>query len=161
MTSSNYNQIVDLYADRLFRFVVKNLPNREEARDIVQEAFERLWVKRNQVEEGKEKTYLFTTAYHLVMDFYRKSGRMVYEQKPATDSPASSSEYTGIREVLEEALSRLPEIQRVVITLRDLEGYSYEEIAEIANLNPAQVKVYIYRARLALKNYVGRLENVI
>jgi RNA polymerase sigma-70 factor (ECF subfamily) len=45
--------------------------------------------------------------------------------------------------------------------LRDYEGYSYEEIGEITALNPSQVKVYIYRARLALKEYIGKPENVI
>jgi RNA polymerase sigma-70 factor (ECF subfamily) len=45
--------------------------------------------------------------------------------------------------------------------LRDYEGYSYEEIGEITGLNESQVKVYIYRARLALKQYIGSLENVL
>jgi RNA polymerase sigma-70 factor (ECF subfamily) len=58
-------------------------------------------------------------------------------------------------------LTRLPEIQKTVITLRDYEGYSYEEIGEITGLNPSQVKVYIYRARVTLKNYIGRLDRVI
>jgi DNA-directed RNA polymerase specialized sigma24 family protein len=45
--------------------------------------------------------------------------------------------------------------------LRDFEGYTYEEIGEITGLNESQVKVYIYRARLALKEYIGSIENVI
>jgi RNA polymerase sigma-70 factor (ECF subfamily) len=55
----------------------------------------------------------------------------------------------------------LPEIQKSVILLRDYEGYSYEEIGNIAGLNESQVKVYIYRARLFLKEYIGTMERVI
>jgi RNA polymerase sigma-70 factor (ECF subfamily) len=62
---------------------------------------------------------------------------------------------------LDKALNTLNEIQRSVILLRDYEGYSYEEIGEITGLNESQVKVYIYRARLALKQYIGSLENVL
>jgi len=67
----------------------------------------------------------------------------------------------GLKELLKEAVNRLPEIQKSVILLRDYEGYSYEEIGEITGLNESQVKVYIYRARLFLKEYIGSLENVI
>jgi RNA polymerase sigma-70 factor (ECF subfamily) len=62
---------------------------------------------------------------------------------------------------LDKALNTLNEIQRSVILLRDYEGYSYEEIGEITGSNESQVKVYIYRARLALKQYIGSLENVL
>jgi len=66
-----------------------------------------------------------------------------------------------VKQVLDQALRLLPEIQRSVILLRDYEGYSYQEIGEITRLNESQVKVYIYRARVFLKNYIGKLENVI
>jgi RNA polymerase sigma-70 factor (ECF subfamily) len=80
----------------------------------------------------------------------------VQEQKLST-----SNAYSGLKEILRDALSRLPEIQRSVVLLRDYEGYSYEEIGEVTGLNESQVKVYIYRARLALKEFIGKIENVI
>ena len=55
----------------------------------------------------------------------------------------------------------LPEIQRSLILLRDYEGYSYEEIGNITGLNESQVKVYIFRGRLALKNYLVSIENLV
>ena len=64
-------------------------------------------------------------------------------------------------EVLNEAIKQLPEIQRSVILLRDYEGYSYKEIGEIVELNESQVKVYIYRARVFLKNYIGSMDMVV
>ncbi|MFZ1617190.1 MAG: RNA polymerase sigma factor, partial [Flavobacteriales bacterium] len=66
-----------------------------------------------------------------------------------------------LKEVLDAALATLPEMQRSVVLLRDLEGYSYEEIADLTQLNITQVKVYIYRGRTALKDYIGSLENVL
>jgi RNA polymerase sigma-70 factor (ECF subfamily) len=62
---------------------------------------------------------------------------------------------------LEEALGRLGETQRSLVMLKDYEGYSYEEIGEITGLNSSQVKVYLHRARLQLKEYIVRIENVI
>jgi len=66
-----------------------------------------------------------------------------------------------VTERVNEAVGKLPEIQRIVITLRDYEGYSYQEIGEITGLGESQVKVYIYRARLFLKNYIGKIDVLI
>jgi RNA polymerase sigma-70 factor (ECF subfamily) len=62
---------------------------------------------------------------------------------------------------LHEALDRLPPVQKSVIMLRDYEGYSYEEIEKITGLNESQVKVYIYRGRVALKEYLVKMEYVV
>ena len=69
--------------------------------------------------------------------------------------------YSDLNEILNNAVEKLPKIQKSVILLRDYEGYSYSEIGDITNLNESQVKVYIYRARLFLKNYIGSLDTVI
>ena len=68
--------------------------------------------------------------------------------------------YTDLNEILHEALERLPEQQKTAVMLRDYEGYSYKEIGEITGLSEAQVKINIYRGRLALKNYIGKIETV-
>ena len=60
-----------------------------------------------------------------------------------------------------EALNTLPEIQRSVILLRDYEGYNYDEIADITGLTLSQVKVYIFRGRQKLKQYIGSIEAVL
>jgi RNA polymerase sigma-70 factor (ECF subfamily) len=76
----------------------------------------------------------------------------------------ASSEFSiafDLKAVLNEALDRLPEIQKTVVLLRDYEGYNYAEIAEITTLSESQVKVYIFRARQTLKEYIKRLELVV
>lgn len=162
MNTEQFNQCVDMHSDALFRFALKNLKDHDEAREIVQISFERLWVRRNEVDIEKVKSYLFTTAYHAMVDYWRKAKRMSeltpeIENRPATAAP----EYKGLKAVLEKALSQLNEVQRTVVLLRDYEGYSYEEIGEITGLNESQVKVYIFRARQTLKQIIGSLEAVV
>jgi RNA polymerase sigma-70 factor (ECF subfamily) len=142
--------------------VLKNIGDRERAQDIVQEAFSRMWEKAGDISSAKARSYLFTTAYHTMIDDIRRVKRLSrMDETQQFEVPHASHGYSDLKEVLEEALTRLPEIQKTVITLRDYEGYSYEEIGEITGLNPSQVKVYIYRARVTLKNYIGRLDRVI
>lgn len=69
--------------------------------------------------------------------------------------------YSDLSEVLQEALAQLPLIQRSVIMLRDYEGYEYNEISDITQLSLSQVKVYIFRARKSLKDYLVSVETVL
>ena len=72
-----------------------------------------------------------------------------------------TEQYSDLKQILNTAINLLPDSQKAVITLRDFEGYNYDEIAEITGLSPSQVKVYIYRARVFLKQYIGDLERVL
>lgn len=164
MTVSEYNRCVEEYADRLYRFALKTLNDNYVANDVVQDSFERLWVKREFVNYEKVKSYLFTTAYHACIDFIRKNKRETRIDQiniNATSFGTNRESYSDLQEILHEALKRLPDVQRSVILLRDYEGYSYEEIGEITGLNESQVKVYIYRGRLALKEYIKTPEIVL
>ncbi|HAH57694.1 MAG: RNA polymerase sigma factor [Lentimicrobium sp.] len=162
MTTAEYNTCVDNHADGVYRFVLKNLGDRERAQDIVQEAFSRMWEKAADISSAKAKSYLFTTAYHTMIDDIRREKKLSrMDETHAFEVPVTSHGYSDLKEVLEEALSRLPDIQKTVVMLRDYEGYSYEEIGEITGLNASQVKVYIYRARVTLKNYIGQPDRVI
>lgn len=73
----------------------------------------------------------------------------------------SETQYSDLNEILHLALERLPENQKSLVLLRDYEGYSYREIGEITGMTEAQVKINIYRGRVALKNYIGKIETVI
>ena len=161
MNVKEYNQSVDLYSDYVFRFILKNIKDEERARDIVQDSYEKLWRNSGNVNFDKVKSYLFTTAYHTMIDVLRKDKRQTYMADHQIPEDVHDKQYSDLAEILNIAVGRLPEIQRTVVLLRDYEGYSYQEIGDITTLSEAQVKVYIYRARVFLKNYIGKMEVVI
>ena len=162
MTTAEYNSCADLYSDGVYRFILKNIKDKDTAQDIVQESYVRMWEKVKEVSYEKARAYLFTTAYHTMIDHIRKNQRISSLDEDYTlthdESPGT---YNDLKEVINEAVAKLPEIQRSAIILRDYEGYSYEEIGEILQLNESQVKVYIFRARTILKQYIGSLDLVI
>ena len=161
MSIEEYNQCAELYSDSIYRFILKNLKDMEKARDVVQDSYEKLWMKVENVNFEKAKAYLFTTAYHTMIDLIRKENKQSIMEEHHVMNYSHSSQYSDLNEVLHEAVNRLPESQKSVIMLRDYEGYSYEEISEITGMSESQVKVYIYRGRMFLKNYIGKLETVI
>lgn len=161
MTSKEYNLAVDLYSDNVYRFILKNIRDEERARDIVQDSYEKLWRNADNVNYEKVKSYLFTTAYHTMIDVIRKDKRQTYMEDYQIPEDVHDEQYTDLKEILNEAVKRLPDIQRTVILLRDYEGYSYKEIGDVTSLSEAQVKVYIFRARVFLKNYIGKMEMVV
>jgi len=161
MTVKEYNRSVEEYADSVFRFILSDIRDEEKANDIVQDTFEKLW--RNVSEIGYEvvKSWLFSTAYHGMIDMIRKEKRMTLIEESHTRDLVYESQYSDLNEILHIALKRLPENQRSVILLRDYEGYSYQEIGDITGMSEAQVKINIYRGRIALKNYIGKIETVL
>jgi len=161
MTIKDYNRAVDAWADGLYRFVLKNLSDSEKSRDIIQDCFEKMWVHRENIDAEKVKAYLFTTAHHTMIDYIRKAKRETSLDWKKVAEPVSHHGYTDLQEVLHAAVQRLPEIQRSVVMLRDYEGYSYREISEITGITEVQVKVYIYRARIFLKSYIGQIQSVV
>jgi RNA polymerase sigma-70 factor (ECF subfamily) len=161
MTEKEYNDCVNLYADGVYRFIVKNLRHEEDARDVVQSAFEKLWRARAEVDNSKCKSFLFTVAYNGMIDHLRKVKRVYLKEEFREETRVSDRQHNNAKEILERALSKLSETQRSLVLLKDYEGYSYEEIGRIMNLSESQVKVYLHRARLQLKDYIVKVENVI
>jgi RNA polymerase sigma factor (sigma-70 family) len=161
MTINEYNLAVTDYSDRLFRFVLKSIRDVHKAEDMVQDSFEKLWKNLDNVDGKKVKSYLFTTAYHTMIDNIRKDKRSSYYEDMTMNDEGHESNYSDLSEILNEAVKQLPEVQRMVLLLRDYEGYSYQEIGELTNLNESQVKVYIYRARVFLKKYLVKLDLVV
>ena len=161
MNKADYNKSVELFSDRVYRFILKNIKDEDKAKDIVQDAYEILWKNRNQVDIEKAKSYLFTTAYRKMIDGIRKDKKNSAMDNSAFNNYSHEDQYSDLNEILHEAISKLPETQRSVIMLRDYEGYSYEEICKITDLSESQVKVYIYRARVFLKKYIGKMELLV
>jgi RNA polymerase sigma-70 factor (ECF subfamily) len=161
MTVREYNNAVDEFADSVYRFIRGNLRDEDRANDIVQDAFEKLWMHVTEIQYPVVKSWLFSTAYHNMIDIIRREKRMSPIEDNYEGEAYHDLQYSDLNEILHEALGRLPEQQKTAVMLRDYEGYSYKEIGEITGNSEAQVKINIYRGRLALKNYIGRIETVI
>jgi RNA polymerase sigma factor (sigma-70 family) len=161
MQTREYNQCVDEHSDGVYRFVLKNVRDEEMARDVVQEAFMKMWEKASTIDASKAKSYLYTTAYHTMIDMIRKEKRYTSDENVGEQVFSTRNEYSDLKEVIDEAFYKLNEAQRTVLLLRDYEGYSYKEIAEIMKISVDQVKVNIFRGRLNIKKYIGSLETVI
>ena len=160
MTDLEFNICVDDYSDGVYRFILKISKNKEDARDIVQTAFEKLWVNREKVETLKAKSYLFTVAYHLMIDQLRKESKIIMTDSFDENANAITQGSSELKQLLLEAINNLNPTQKSLILLKDYEGYSYQEIGEIMQLSESQVKVYLHRARLILKNKLTHLEKM-
>jgi len=161
MTEREYNECVNTYADNVFRFILKNLRNEEDARDVVQTSFEKMWRHRDEINASKSKSYLFTVAYRQMIDHIRKVKRIQLKDEFNEGAKVQNKPANNLKKILDDALARLSETQKTLVLLKDYEGYSYEEIGQITNLSESQVKVYLHRARVQLKEYLVKVENVI
>jgi RNA polymerase sigma-70 factor (ECF subfamily) len=161
MTVKDYNRSVDEYSDSVYRFILASIKDADRAGDVVQESYEKLWMCVSDIDYRVVKSWLFTTAYHTMIDIIRKEKRMTSLEEADPRDFLYEQEASDLNAVLHKALERLPENQKTVILLRDYEGYSYREIAEITGCTEAQVKINIHRGRNALRNFIGKLETVI
>ena len=159
MTRKEYNQCVDQYADSVYGFALKNLRNEDDAKDIVQEAFAKLWVKREDVDGKKSKSYLFSIAYHSIIDHVRKVKRM-NEHNLGVERIEDMASQIENKQWIEEGLNKLTEQERSLVLLRDYEGYKYDELAEMTGLSLSQVKVYLFRARKKFRDWLIDIDKV-
>jgi RNA polymerase sigma factor (sigma-70 family) len=161
MTVKEYNRSVEEYADSVYRFIRANLKDEDRANDIVQDSYEKLWRHVAEIEYQVVKSWLFSTAYHGMIDIIRKEKRMTSMDAAYEINLIHESQYSDLNEILHEAVNRLPEQQKASVLLRDYEGYSYKEIGDITGQSESQVKINIYRGRLALKSFIGKIETVL
>jgi RNA polymerase sigma-70 factor (ECF subfamily) len=154
MTVKEYNNAVREFGDHVYRFIFRSIKDSQKADDIVQDTYEKLWRCVTEIEYAAVKSWLFSTAYNRMIDVIRKDSRLVDVESYDDSSLYAEENSSDLNEVLHRALEKLPAVQRSVILLRDYEGYNYKEISEIAGLSEAQVKTYIFRGRVALRNYL-------
>lgn len=157
-----YEFYVKSYADALYRFSLRLFRENESAKDAVQESFLRLWQSPEEIHSPK--SYLFTTLYRVFLDAQKQKKNQEHysEQVRNTDNIPMNFpfEQKERMELIEQALQKLPPIQKTLIMLRDYEGYSYQEIGRITHLSEAQVKTYIFRGRNSLRKYIGKPETI-
>ncbi|MBK7479961.1 MAG: RNA polymerase sigma factor [Bacteroidales bacterium] len=161
MTVKEYNRSVEDFSDSVYRFILGNLKDEDRADDIVQDTWEKLWRNLTEIEYPVVRSWLFKTAYRTMIDIIRKESRMTRIEESDYHDFLSETQYSDLNEILHLALDRLPEHQRSLVLLRDYEGYSYREISEISGMTEAQVKINLYRGRVALRNFIVKIESVI
>lgn len=162
MNRKEYNSAVKEHSGRLFGYCFKFLQNREDADDIVQDSFKKLWENRKKVEYVKCKSWLFTTAHNAMINFKVKKNRMVsMDVLPEKNGKNYFVQRLETKEIIEKAMKNLPPLQKSIVLMRDLEGYNYKEIGEVLNLSESQVKVYLFRARKKLKKQLKDLTELV
>lgn len=162
MKRSEYNIVVREQSNNLYGYAIRFLRNEEDAKDIVQDVFEKLWLNKKKVEFGKAKSWMFTTAHNAMINFATRKGRI----KLSDEMGKYDSSFTKViafesNQVVDRAVAILPPVQKSVILLRDLQGYSYKDIGEILELNDSQVKVYLFRARKKIKNQLKGMVELV
>ena len=145
-------QICTKYGDRLYAAAFNICRQRQDAEDAVQEAFASLWERLPDVSVEKGKSYLLTVAHNYLMSRHRHA--QVHQQAASflvEEEVVNPDERFDLQEALHKALERLPQVQRAAVELKDVEGYSCKEIAQMLHLTEKQVTVYLFRARVSLK----------
>jgi RNA polymerase sigma-70 factor (ECF subfamily) len=160
MNAKEYNLAVENHSNAVYRFILSSIKDKDKSKDIVQDTFEKVWLNRENINFEKAKSYIFTTAYHTMIDAIRKDKKSAKMNEVDLKTYSHNEQYSDLQEILHTAINKLPDDQKSVVLLRDYEGYSYQEISDITGLSESQVKVYIYRARLFLKEYIGSAEAV-
>jgi RNA polymerase sigma factor (sigma-70 family) len=154
---------VDLYADSLYRFLKKSMGDADKAEDIVQDTYEKVWREYKVVKYENIRSYIYSAAYLFMLKEFRRERE--YSPMRVEDieklGEESGGQYTDYKEVLDQVLQRMPPEQRTVIVLRDFEGYTYEEIANVTEISVLNVRKYVFRAREVFKKYLVSIENII
>jgi RNA polymerase sigma-70 factor (ECF subfamily) len=168
-----FDELVDRYQNRLLNFVFRTTGDRERAEDLVQEVFVRVYRHIHRFDRSRKfSTWIYTIASNLAKNELRNRSRNPLvlfqairrnwedDDRPLQfEDPASRPDDMDrkrhLRDAVEEAVQKLPRHHRNVFVLRDLEGKSYEEIAEITSTNLGTVKSRLNRARNAFAALVA------
>lgn len=163
--SRAFTELADRYHGRLLNFVYRTTGDRERAEDLVQETFIRVYRHLHRFDQSRKfSTWVYTIASNLAKNELRNRSRnplvlfqVIKKNSEADDRPLEWEDNTyrpddlfrkrHLREMVERAVEQLPEHHRTVFVLRELEGKTYEEIAEITESNLGTVKSRLNRAR--------------
>ncbi len=150
-----FEEIYMTYSGMVFNTALRFLNNRDDAEDITQEVFVRLYEKLNGFKyKSSLKTYIYRMAVNMAINRYRQKKRsnrnLALKTAIVRDSDAFKMRQVEAKNIIEYALSFLPEDQRICIILRELEGLSYEEIAQVLNIKLNTVRSRLARARTSL-----------
>ena len=154
------------FKDKLYRFALRMVRSEDEANDIVQETMIRVWKNLEKLKSAANpEAWCMTVTKNLALDTLRSRKRWNIQSSDeeiiVTDNlptPAAATEMTDTILQIHEIISGLPTKQRQVMHLRDVEGYSYDEICEILEITLSQVKVSLHRARRSVREQLIKVE---
>jgi RNA polymerase sigma-70 factor (family 1) len=166
MSRPDFDNLIHQLSRKLYGFAFRILRNQEEAEDVVQEVFIKLWKMGQKLDEYKSVDALATTmTKNCCIDFIRRQKRNYSEdisaidyQNIASSSPHDAMENRETGEILHKIIADLPELYRVVIKMRDIDGDSYEEIAEKTNQNINTLRVTLSRARKIIRDEYNKYQ---
>jgi RNA polymerase sigma-70 factor (family 1) len=150
---------------KLFRFANRMMTNVPEAEDIVQEVFLRLWARKDRLNEYKSiEAFAMTITKNLCLDKLKSKGYKTNElterhEQQTTETPYHKMEISDSYQKVKKIIDTLPEQQRMIIHLRDIEGYEYEEISEVMNINVNTIRVNLSRARKIVREKLVKAYN--
>ncbi len=165
MTSEEFKSDVLPVKDKLYRFALRLLGDTEDAQDIVQEIFLRLWSKRENLSEYRSiEAFAMTMTRNLCLDKLKSpaSKKESFDESremPDNRTPYTRTETTDTIRLVKMAMEALPEQQRMVIHLRDIEECDFDEIAEVTGLSLNNVRVTLSRARKKIRDTLIKINN--
>ena len=161
MENISFRTIVLPLGDRLYRLALRITMNRAEAEDVVQDTLLKVWECRSEWEQiGNLEAFAMTICRNRAIDITKRVGRnaasldVVDNRRQTTDNGQQSLEAHEQLSLVRRLMDSLPEVQRTIMLLRDIEGRSYQEIAQVLGISETQVKVYLHRARTKVKERI-------
>ena len=159
MTEKEFHTIINEYSDTMFRFAFFKTGNEELAKDVVQESFINLWKENKVLKEYKNiQAYCFTLIKNKSIDHFRsnenrlKVVKSLHQEHELDNTIEEKLEREEKLKKMFYYLNKLEEKHATILRLRDFEGYTYAEIAELIGMSLENVKVTLFRARKALQN---------
>lgn len=159
MENISFRTTVLPLSDRLYRLALRITMNKAEAEDVVQDTLLKVWECRdnwNQI--NNLEAFAIATCRNRALDVVKRAGRDTENlDEMAHFSSQTPHEQLEAREeisLVRRLMDSLPEVQRTIMLLRDIEGKTYQEIAQTLDISETQVKVYLHRARTKIKEWI-------
>jgi len=164
MTEKDYNKIVHSVKDKIFRFARSILYDTNEAEDITQDVFIKLWLNKNWTTKYKNiESFLMHLTKNQCLDKIKHRKVQINSMKDLkvlkNDFIDNNNEKKDTSDIIKEIIKKLPEKQKIIIHLRDVEGYEFEEISEITGVNLNALRVNLSRARKTVKEQLIKTMN--
>ena len=165
MTPEEFKSEVLPVKNKLYRFALRMLGDAEEAQDVVQEIFLRLWSKKEQLGEYRNlEAFAMTMTKNLCIDKLKSPSakRKLFDESsllPDERTPYVKAELSDTIKIIRQVMDNLPEQQKMVVQLRDVEECDFDEIAEITGLSMNNIRVILSRARKKIRDTLIKIHN--